>query len=365
MRKIDKLILDEKIKTAPLILKPNYIKIPVTQIPVSTKGVDLFNKFYFALKDDELPHKIVRTPSGGISIKHGNFKLPCYDIIPQYTAKNKFKGIEITVLSISGMCRIQFSSKPENGLSGTQAFRKFVQICKKFDIDIENYAVDYQTGKAAKEQIEKPLIKLQRPSVRNGTYRNVHHIDYNSSFPSGLINTHPEFKPAIEYIYEQHVRAKKNHTMDLAKSILNNSIGYMQSPCTKYAYTLLARDAINDNHDRIVKLAETLTKAHRVILAYNTDGIWYAGDIYHNKDEGECLGQWKNDHVNCTFRAKSDGAYEFIEDGIYHPVVRGRTIYDTIKPRTEWQWGDIYRSDCNPIIYTFDERKGICYESSL
>ena len=53
------------------------------------------------------------------------------------------------------------------------------------------------------------------------------------------------------------------------------------------------------------------------ILGHNTDGIWYQGPVYHGEGEGNDLGQWRNDYVDCRFRAKSSGAYEFIENGSF------------------------------------------------
>ena len=89
----------------------------------------------------------------------------------------------------------------------------------------------------------------------------------------------------------------------------------------------------------------------RIVISYNTDGVWYDGEIYHGEGEGPNLGQWSNDHVNCMFRAKSAGAYEFIEDGKYYPVVRGQTTLDAIKPRSSWEWGDIYKSTSLQYYY--------------
>ena len=133
----------------------------------------------------------------------------------------------------------------------------------------------------------------------------------------------------------------------------------MQSKWCGYKYAHLSRDAITDNNNRIIKLSDELSSQGRVILSYNTDGIWYQGEIYHGNGEGHDLGQWENDHINCQFRMKSDGSYEFIENGKYYPVVRGYTRLDRIKPRTEWVWGDIYQAG----IITFSiDINGIKYE---
>lgn len=67
------------------------------------------------------------------------------------------------------------------------------------------------------------------------------------------------------------------------------------------------------------------------------------------------MGDWHNDRINCQFRMKSDGAYEFIENGIYYPVIRG--IANDVK--NDWQWGDIYTEKAKLQLFTFDEKEGI------
>lgn len=91
-----------------------------------------------------------------------------------------------------------------------------------------------------------------------------------------------------------------------------------------------------------------------MVISYNTDGIWYQGAVYHGDGEGDDLGQWHNDHVNCRFRAKSAGSYEFIENGSYFPVVRGKTRLDDLIPRDKWQWGDIYQNEADLMTFRID-----------
>lgn len=96
-----------------------------------------------------------------------------------------------------------------------------------------------------------------------------------------------------------------------------------------------------------------------MVLLYNTDGIWYCGDVYHGEGEGKRLGEWENDHINCMFRAKSAGSYEFVEDGKYYPVVRGRTNLDLITPRENWKWGDIFKKEAKVIEFYWLAGEGI------
>ena len=142
----------------------------------------------------------------------------------------------------------------------------------------------------------------------------------------------------------------------MCKNILNFSIGFMQSlgGCSaRWAH--LSRDAIKDNNDRVRELARRLDKSGRLVISFNTDGIWYRGPVFHGKGEGDNMGDWHNDRINCQFRMKSDGAYEFIEDGIYYPVVRG--ISNDVKG--DWQWGDIYTDKAQAQLFTFTEEEGI------
>lgn len=71
----------------------------------------------------------------------------------------------------------------------------------------------------------------------------------------------------------------------------------------------------------------------------------YKLKVCNDENEGTALGQWKNDYVNCKFRAKSKGSYEFIENNIYYPRVKGQSSFDYIKPRDQWVWGDIYNEE--------------------
>ena len=41
-----------------------------------------------------------------------------------------------------------------------------------------------------------------------------------------------------------------------------------------------------------------------------------------------------------------------LKNGVYYPVIRGRTTLDSIKDRAEWCWGDIYKAV--EILYTVD-----------
>lgn len=347
MNKIKKLL--KGMAHLPISVTPNYIKIPVTLLKPNKENADLFNAILKELEDDPNFCKLQRSDSGGIS--KSKLRLPAYD----YTIRKN--SAELTILSIEGMYRIQFRSEiyvNENTgekMSGRKAFLEFQSLCKANGIFLEKYAIE--NGLEVKATIENPLIKLDRQSYRDLTIRNtVHHIDFHSSYAGGLANTYPEFAPLLQMMYEKR---KEN---DKFKAILNFTVGFFQSQYTGYRFANLSKAAIEDNNRRVREVAKAVEEAGGVILLYNTDGFWYAGEIYHGPGEGNGLGEWSNDHVNCTFRAKSDGCYEYIEDGKYTPVVRGYTNLDRIKPRDQWQWGDIYSSE--PELYMLT-KKGIVF----
>lgn len=226
-------------------------------------------------------------------------------------------------------------------MRGHQAFIRFVNMCKKMNVDLRKYEVSREEGEAIKQTIKKPWIGRSHLLEYGETYENVHHIDFHNSYPAGLVNTHPEFRPVVEHFY----KGRKKHPE--FKAVLNLTVGYMQSHFCGFKYAQLSKDAIDDNLKRISSLTDILMMGGRKVLAWNTDGIWYQGEIFHGAEfgEGTELGQWENDHVDCTFRMKSGGSYEYIEDGKYKPVVRGKTKLEETKPRSEWQWGDIFHND--------------------
>lgn len=336
-------------KHAKITMKPNKKLIPVNGFELNDEGAHKFNEILEFILNKKL-NPIIRTPSNGISYKT---KAPAFD----YQHTNSC--VEITYLGLEGLYRFQFRSQGqsdtddnnEEKIYGRQAFTEFKKLCKAAGIDLNDYAIE--NGVEVKKTIEKPLIQLERKVFENVVFGegNVHHIDFHNSYPAGLCNTHPEFRPIVEKLYEE--RKTDPSKKKLNKAILNLTIGFMQSVHSgvNARWAHLSKDAIADNNNRIKELAARLKASGRMIISYNTDGIWYLGDIYHGNGEGSGLGQWENDHINCIFRAKSAGSYEFIEDGVYYPVVRGATLLDKIKPRTEWEWGDIYKKEAEELKY--------------
>lgn len=318
----------------------NYLLIPVTTFNIDAKGAKAFNKIYLWLKKQDL-YKLERTPSG--SIKNGpHVKRPAWDI------KTNHYCVELTVVMEGMAWRLQFRTKLPKGMSGKKAFTVFKKLLLKDGVDLESMAID--NGPEVKKDIEHYLVKPHHKFFLDKTYTNAHHIDFHSSFAGGLANTHPEFRKTLEWLYENREKDEIN------KNILNFSIGYMQSvQGCKARWAHLSKDAIADNNKRVLDIVKKLEESGRTVLLLNTDGVWYNGPLYHGEGEGSGLGQWQNDHKNCQFRMASAGAYEFIEKGIYHPVIRG-IPNDT---KTEWKWGDIYKEKAVPSIFSFTEEEGV------
>lgn len=333
---------------AALVLKLNkyHAKPKVYNLDLETDSKE-WNEIYETLLMSDLG-QLIRTPSGGIAQCKENHK-GVWDL-----QLHKQAIITVIVEGYTFVYKIKcFDKTNTKDLTGTDAFMIFSRHCLEHGINLQDYSVE--NGLEIKSTIPAPKI-FMRFEMREDEpgLENCHHIDFHNSYPAGLCNTHPEFRPVIEPIYKERKTKPEN------KIILNCAIGFMHSPHkrVKARWAHLAKDAIVDNNNRIDKLADELRASGRFILGYNTDGIWYQGEIFHGEGEGKDLGQWENDHINCIFRSKSNGAYEYIEDGKYHPVIRGRTVLDNEKDRSQWEWGDIYKTGAE-IRYTFDPLKGI------
>ena len=331
--------------------KLNYILIPVTQ----TDDYKAFNEVFLAYRRLDSV-RIERTPSGGISIKGlsvpgrwdiRTFKWGCEFTYCGHEDEGIWHNDPIRLEHGCGMFRLQFRNKifedekTNSKISGKQALNKFYKELKAINIDLNNYAIE--NGKEIKEQIESPLIQLEDQEDKDKIFENCHHIDINSSYPAGVKEYHPEFAPVIDKWYELKKQGHKEY-----KAYLNLMIGTMQSQFVGYKYADISKYAIKLNNDKIRAMAQWLKDNGRKVLLYNTDGIWFQGEPYLNGSDK--LGEFKQDHTNCKFRAKSNGAYEFIENGKYTPVIRGKTKLDETKPREEWNWGDIYQNDAQLII---------------
>lgn len=210
-----------------------------------------------------------------------------------------------------------------------------------------------------KKLIEKPKIELTRlaKGLKDFTYTTdedwtIFHMDIHSAYPAGVAATTPALKKYMEDLYWE----KEAGNAD-AKMLLNAGIGAMQSlKLTGRRYPELSRRAIEWTNRELERVSNILINLDCSILAYNTDGIWVASRNGLPKLNciGPNLGQWDIDHVVEKLRFKSAGAYEYIENGQYKAVIRGRTRLDAVKPREQWKWGDIFHHDAVTIVYRYN-----------
>lgn len=320
----------ERFSSSVGTMHPNILEIPNNKLQMTSDNAKLFNTLVKYCEENNY-HTIKWTKSGGIAQGKKVFMLPSYGI------KMIGKTTVVLVICTSKFYRFTFgiARAEQKDITGYSSFKAFKQTCAKYGINIKDYAID--NGEKYKENFPNPYRELYNERFADIVIDNVHHIDLNSSFMSGLAMSYPEFKPVVEELYS------KRKDDEIYKAILTHTYGYLQSELINYKYILLSKAMVDYNNAYLDSLKDKLRESGRIVLAYNSDGIWYKGDIYHDENEGKNIGQYKNDHTNCKIRFRSINAYEFIEDDKYHVVLSGITRMDKIKPRSEWSWGDIYK----------------------
>lgn len=332
----------------------NFIKIPRTVLEPTIENADRFNKIIEAIEICKMK-PLYKTKSGGISIANGRYRGCQYGF---WITQGKY--YEVCLLLTIGCFRIQFRNvlhmdedKNSKEFTGFDAWKAFMKECKKQNVNVEEHKISREQGLIEKSMIESPMIQLLNESYagKNVVFENAHHIDFNSAHITGMCEAAPDLRPVFEKIYEER---KKNPVF---KKVLVCTWGYMQSKGVDYGYSHLSRAGMEWTNSHVTEMIKKLRESGRMPIMTNTDGIWYTGEIYHDENEGHCLGQWKNDHINCKLRIKSKGAYEFIEDGKYNVVVRGKTRYENFVPREKWNWGDIFKIDTEHLLsFMWDEK---------
>lgn len=338
--------------------KVNYMLLPITLVDQKRYN-DIVN---WLSQQDFMSRGIKRTASGGISIAHGG-QNNVWESTPRLTENGNCMGAEIVIL----LChyfddlndfayfggRIQLGrykgDECEKHISGRYAFLDFKRLLSERGINIEDKMVTPQEGREIKKKIPKPYICLFYGAKENKTYDHVYHYDRNSAYGAGMKEYCPEWGDLIQHLYDNRKRNSKY------KDILNMAIGFFQSSYLQYRLSNVSEHCIRRNNEELENKAIELIGLGCKIIAFNTDGIWFVKPDNLELESSSELGGWKLDHRDCQIRFKSPGAYEFIEDGIYTPVVRGITKMDGEKPRTEWQWGDIYCEGAKRVAYNFCE----------
>lgn len=337
-------------------ISPNKNLIPVNDF--TFERLDEFNDIYF---DAKTKYTLVKhTKSQGIS---NNIKQRFHE---RYFIVKGNQRFELVIICREGCYRFLLQNKKhkDNTVSGQEACREIYSWCDKYNIDLSKYTTN--DGKAIKEQIEKPHIEVLEKLALGIPLDNVYHIDFRSSYASRICETYPELKEMYVDIFNH--RKEDN---GYYKHVLTNSIGCWQSVyCVDYKsrrnikpyqFATLSKVAINGTRAKIEDMIVKLTNSNRVPLLTNTDGIWYYSNRgpYHDEDEGDSLGNWQNDHMNCEFLMTSEGRYQYVEDGICHTVVRGLCNLDLVEPdRDKWEFGAIKNIE-ESFTYEFNENRGV------
>lgn len=338
----------------------NQAHIRTKSLLMNDIGVTEFNEIIDFVHSIDMM-KIVRTRCGGISNTVKAKRVNCF----AYDIRQSTSRVSLTILAYGYSWNFVVGKpKKQKTISSIQAWQKFIDICQKFNINFDSYSITPEEGNRMynNKEIPSPMVynKVTMTADEEGL-TNVHHIDLHASYPSALTKMYPEFTPVIKYLYNKRKNTTDPDEKELIKTIMNTSIsGCTMSPHypwrRKWAH--IAKFVREYNNKRIRQLTFSLEMSGRKVLGVNTDGIWYQGKIYHDNNEGPDICQWENDYTNCLFRAKSDGAYEFICNGKYYAKLRGLSKYDSIEPDRElWNWGDIYKDVCDVLQYHYDEEK--------
>lgn len=346
--------------------------IPVNNFGFNDEGIREFNNIYkYCLQQEAngiFQRRFVITKSQGISIAHGNIRGPMWSI---KAAGNKTFA-EILIRNPDGRYYrfiIGHHKDKEQNMYGRKAFQIYKQKLLEFNVNIEDFALESDEGFEVKQTIPSPKIGFkENRTTAERTYYNCHHIDLHSAYNAGMMKAFPAFEPAIREMYNMR------KVMPEYKDVLNMTQGMLQSEILQYRFSHISKAGYVFVNEQLDIMAEKLRTSGRRILAYNTDGIWYQGDLYEDSTFGPDIGQWDTDYKNCKVRFAGDGgSYEVFgeikEKGLwsepkYVVHARGKLAIEKTFPREEWTWENsgLFKS---PIInYYFVEGIGFieqCY----
>lgn len=289
-----------------------------------------------------------------------------------YVLNNQFFKLFVSCIDAAGTpCAYQLRFRINDTdfgreISGRDSFQRFRAELKKDGVDIEKFAID--NGKKLKSTVDfgNPVIQFDE-SIKDKTIESAHHVDMASAYMYFAGIYHPEWEKTIHRIYD--LRKSNN----VYKHILTHACGFFQSQyCVLnghgYALADVSSFAIRSTAIAVKKMAKELSNYGFKILAFNTDGVWFCGDLklfprekWEKLTEIKKIGNFSIDHKNCTIRFKSVGSYEYMENGKYTPVVRGLTRYDRAGlARDDWNWGYIYTPEGEQIeVYKFEKNTGL------
>lgn len=331
-----------------ILRKPDARKMKVFNAGVSLVSMAELNAVIEACKN-YFKFQIEFTPSKSIKMARRFTCREGWGI--RVTSKGR---TELIIISFRGMWRIQCRGKGEKATTeyGTQSWREFTKDCKKEGIDLEEIAVPAgREAERVKSEVPKPSIKVIGGAYKGMTIDNVNHVDIHSAHCYFIEQEFPQLKPVIDKYYALRKDPEVGKKM---KQRLVNLSGYSESQGVKFRFSKMAKAAKIGTNKKVDEILAELQANGRFPLLVNTDGVWYRGDVYNFKDEGDGIGQLHTDHRNCKFRFKSAGVYEYEDEEGYHVAMRGRTSLDILKPnRKDWTWGDIYKSG-GVVKFEFD-----------
>lgn len=342
-----------KYRSSDPTMKPNKMLIPVNNFGFDEDGINAFNEIYqYCLKKEEegIFKTFKETKSSGISIKHLNIR-GCMWLLNITTSIAEIIIRNTDARYYRFIIGYKKDKTDKKSMWGRKAFSIYKDELYKDGFDIEDLAISSEEGQEIKKTIPCPKIDLLVAPER--TYYNVHHIDLNSAFNAGMMLKYPQLEKTVRRMYSMR------KTKEEYKNVLNMTQGVMQSSLTQYRYSHISKAGYEFTNNQIEIMSNKLISSGRRILSYNTDGIWYQGELYEDDTFGTDIGQWKTDYKNCKIRYKSKGAYEFVdENGIYKPVVRGECSIERIRPRETWTWDENILLNTDIVTYSFIKGRG-------
>lgn len=357
----------------------NMLNVPINWIEATDAGADEFNKIYYWILDNKVP-KYVKTKSGGICKKPSVFRRPCYNI---NITKSSIEIVYIDYFAYRFRFRSGYKESEEDtwGVSGSRGFEIFKRMVKNYGGNMADLAID--NGKEVKATMPAPMIYCKEEYIGQ-TLENVYHADINSAYMAGIkeyastmrykdLEHHDTWEAICKTIDELYTNRKSSdYSKKHYKAVLNVSYGFMQSQWCRlkghgYALAHLSKIAMESCINKLLDFTSKQERFGGTVIGYNTDGVFFIPSAYDTAilpsklaHPDTRLGEFKIDTFCKKIRFKSHGAYEYIDQNDdYKPVVRGRTRLDYIKPRSEWEWGDIYQQDAQIVRFKFMEGLGV------
>ena len=343
----------------------NFIKLPVTSFDPLKDGIEECNELVKYLESVAEYKKFDRTKSGGIAKS-------IFNALNGMEFQVGRSWIELLIHIDGSWARVQFRScKDLNGekeeVWGNTSLKQLIKICpeiKEFvSKDEEKNEEKHIEAKKYYNNAICPIAFMGIPERAENVKGKelvdcVCSIDIHSAFPAALARVIPRIRERINEMYN-----KRKDDPNI-KQVLNLSIGTMTSTGTqrylgaKRALAGLRLDVLDDHAHLMNFLVKEIEKQGGVVINLRTDSIkfiWLKPFKPVLPGEGNGLGQWSYEFYKTPkYRQFSTGCYEYIDNaGAYHPVLNGYTSLDRIKPRSEWEWGDIKNSG-KVITWSFD-----------